>query len=107
MSDQGCDRCDTFGSEKTYANQACLPINGRVICVDWCIHHIVAALNAAGVETTMSCCGHGKVDGQIRLKDGRELIIKKARMASLNETFAGRERGDDWGELTPKLSEST
>lgn len=76
MNQTECDRCDTFGGEKTYANQACLPINGRVICVDWCIHHIVSALNAAGVETVASCCGHGKMDGRIDLKDGRVLTIK-------------------------------
>lgn len=70
-----CDRCDTFGGEKTYANQACLPMNGRVVCVDWCIHQIVAALNAGGVETVASCCGHGKIEGRIDLKDGRVLTI--------------------------------
>ena len=74
MSD--CARCDGPGGVVTYANQACLPIRGRVICVDWCIHQIVAALNAGGVETVASCCGHGKQDGLITLADGRELIIK-------------------------------
>jgi hypothetical protein len=73
-----CDRCDTFGGDKTYANQACLPLNGRVVCVDWCIHQIVAALNAGGIETTVSCCGHGKMDGRIDLKDGRVLLIRTA-----------------------------
>jgi hypothetical protein len=70
-----CDRCDTFGGVKTYANQACLPISGRVICVDWCIHQIVAALNAGGVETSACCCGHGEMPGRIDLKDGRVLTI--------------------------------
>jgi hypothetical protein len=32
---------------------------------------------------------------------------RPARMQELNEKFAGRERGDDWGELTPRLSEET
>lgn len=71
-----CLKCDEFGGKETYANQALLPINGRVRCIDWCIHHIVAALNAAGVETTACCCGHGKLDGRIDLADGRILIIK-------------------------------
>lgn len=70
-----CDRCDTFGGEKTYENQACLPMGGRVVCVDWCIHQIVAALNAGGIETTASCCGHGKMAGRIDLRDGRVLMI--------------------------------
>ena len=76
-----CDRCDGFGSAKTYANQACLPLGGKVVCIDWCIHHIVAALNAAGIETVACCCGHGKMDGVITLKDGREIRIINAAVA--------------------------
>ena len=72
----GCDRCDEPGGVKTYANQACLPLNGRVICIDWCIHHIVTALNAGGVRTVACCCGHGQFDGRIDLEDGRILMIK-------------------------------
>jgi len=75
MSD--CPHCDSCGGEKTYANQACMPINGKVRCIDWCIHHIVAALNAGGVETVASCCGHGEQNGRIDLADGRVLTITK------------------------------
>jgi hypothetical protein len=70
-----CDRCDGPGGRVTYANQAAMPINGRVQCIDWCIHHIVAALNAGGVETVASCCGHGTQPGRIDLADGRVLTI--------------------------------
>lgn len=73
----GCDRCDSCGGADTYANQALMPINGKVRCIDWCIHHIVAALNAGGVETVACCCGHGEQDGRIDLADGRVLVIKK------------------------------
>ena len=56
-------------------HQICMPIsNGKVICVDYCIHHIVAALNAANVRTVACCCGHGK-SGHIILEDGRVLDI--------------------------------
>lgn len=72
----GCDHCDTFGGLKTYANQARLPLNGNVVCVDWCIHGIVAALNAGGVQTSACCCGHGRVLGRIDLADGRILRIE-------------------------------
>jgi hypothetical protein len=72
-----CDRCDTFGGEKTFANQACVPLSGRVVCIDWCIHHIVAALNAGGVQTVASCCGHGRIPGRVDLADGRVLSITK------------------------------
>ena len=52
-----------------------MPLNGRVQCIDHCIHHLVAALNAAGIRTVASCCGHGKMPGRIDLEDGRILAI--------------------------------
>lgn len=77
MSRQGYEKCDGFGSRKTYDSQAVLPLDGRVQCIDWCIHHIVAALNAAGVRTVASCCGHGQANGRIDLEDGRVLWIQR------------------------------
>lgn len=71
-----CSRCDCPGGVVTFANQASLPIDGKVQCIDWCIHQIVAALNAGGVETIASCCGHGKQRGRIDLADGRILFIE-------------------------------
>lgn len=80
-----------FGDKETYKNQVCMPIDGKVQCIDYCIHHIVAALNAAGIATAASCCGHGKVDGRIDLRDGRTLIIKnenqKNYIAAKQEAF--------------------
>ena len=70
-----CPRCDGPGGETTYENQACMPLGGKVRCIDWCIHQIVAALNAGGVRTIASCCGHGKTLGNIKLEDGRVLVI--------------------------------
>ena len=69
------ERCDDIAGQKTFAHQAIMPISGRPRAIDWCIHHIVAALNAGGVQTTSSCCGHGKMPGLIMLKDGRVLGI--------------------------------
>ena len=78
MSGQAvCDRCDGApGSSATYAGQVCMPLNGRVQGIDYCIHKIVAALNAGGVRTVASCCGHGKMKGNIILEDGRMLTIQ-------------------------------
>lgn len=70
-----CTRCDDCGGKKTYANQVSMPLGGKVINIDWCIHAIVAALNAGGVETVACCCGHGTQDGRIDLADGRTLVI--------------------------------
>lgn len=54
-----------------------LTINGKLVEVDTEIAPIVAALNAAGVETVASCCGHGFRPGLIALRDGREIIIAR------------------------------
>lgn len=42
-----------------YKCQIPMPINGRRRDIDFCIADIVAALNAAGLDTIASCCGHG------------------------------------------------
>ena len=49
--------------------------HGRVQCIDYCIHRIVAALNAGGIRTVASCCGHKRMPGNIMLEDGRVLVI--------------------------------
>ena len=43
--------------------------------MDRCITPILDALNAAGIQTVASCCGHGVRPGNIMLADGREFII--------------------------------
>lgn len=43
--------------------------------VDNCIAPMVTALNDAGIETIGSCCGHGKITGNIALADDRFLEI--------------------------------
>ena len=54
------------------------PVSGyKWVKVDACIAPIVQALNDAGIDTTSSCCGHGKGDGSILLADGRELVVKQ------------------------------
>ena len=73
-TDRRC--CDELGGIKTFQNQVSMPLNGRVQCIDYCIHHIVAALNAGNIRTVGSCCGHGTMDGNIILEDGRTLIIR-------------------------------
>ena len=100
-----CQYCDSPGGERTLKNQVCMPINGRVQCIDFCIHHIVAALNAGGVLTVASCCGHGQMKGNIILDDGRVLIIQwtpesmdewKGELGLLMvDTNATNNRGDD------------
>ena len=52
-----------------------MPLNGKVECIDWCIHQIIAALNAGGVRTVWCCCGHQMMPGRIALEDGRTLAV--------------------------------
>lgn len=70
-----CSYCNGPGGSKTYRNQVLMPLNGRVQCIDYCIRHIVAALNAVNVRTVASCCGHNMMPGRIDLEDGRVLAI--------------------------------
>lgn len=56
--------------------------------VDPCIAGIVHALNAGGMPTVASCCGHGHRPGTVILRDGRELFV-----------FATREEGRDAGKM--------
>lgn len=67
-------KCCGFGEFKCDVPMA---VSQRVVCVDYCIAHIVACLNAGGLVTISSCCGHGKIDGSIILKDGRHIRVDK------------------------------
>lgn len=56
---------------------------------DPCIAPLVAALNAVGMETVASCCGHGRRPANIVLADGREIIIARnfAEARSIDAMF--------------------
>ena len=57
--------------------------------IDACIAPIVEALNAGGIQTYSSCCGHGKGDGSIALSDGRELVVRFSTRSSYMEPVYG------------------
>lgn len=68
------EKCCAMGS---YECQVPMPINGRIHGIDYCIADIVAALNAANITTSMSCCGHGNEEiAIVMLEDGRTLSVK-------------------------------
>ena len=85
MNDSSCSYCDGPGGRKTYEHQACIPIKRRLQGIDFCIHQIVAALNAGNVGTTASCCGHKKMNGMITLEDGRTLLILPETPTSMKD----------------------
>jgi len=43
--------------------------------IDACIAPLVQALNDIGWTTVASCCGHGERPAEIKLLDGRSIII--------------------------------
>jgi len=47
----------------------------KLVEIDRCIAPIVKALQEGGIDMRGSCCGHGKDRGNIRLQDGRILVI--------------------------------
>lgn len=73
---RGCTPCGS------YKCQVPMPLRGRRQDVDVCIADIVAALNAANIQTMASCCGHGEQDGSVALEDGRELIVRMPNTGS-------------------------
>lgn len=42
---------------------------------DPCLVPLIRALNAGGISTVASCCGHGRITGSIILRDDQHLII--------------------------------
>lgn len=49
----------------------------KTAMIDHCISKFVETLNAVGMHTAASCCGHGYRPGNIALHDGREFLIAK------------------------------
>jgi hypothetical protein len=66
-------KCCLIGS---YEHTVPMPIKGRRVDVDFCTSDIIAALNAANITTAASCCGHGKMAGNIMLDDNRILWVE-------------------------------
>jgi hypothetical protein len=67
-----CTKCGTYNCSIP------MPLNGRVHDIDYCVAGLVAALNAGGIATSISCCGHGELPGTIVLSDGRLMTIRTA-----------------------------
>ena len=74
-----CRYCDSPGGFVTYQNQIGVVIGGKPVPIDFCIATLIGALNAGGIRTLSSCCGHGRMPGFIELADGRSLAITPTR----------------------------
>ena len=65
--------------------------------IDKCLAPIVAALESAGIKMYGSCCGHGIVDGDIQLQDGRMIVILSVDETRKYKDKRLRETGRLWG----------
>lgn len=72
--------------------------SGKRVSADRCIAPVVEALNAAGLETVASCCGHGHRPGSIALRDGREIIIARnfEEARRIDRLFPLDINGEEW-----------
>jgi len=65
----------------THEHTVPMAIKGRRQDVDFCVAHIIAALNAANITTVNSCCGHGELFPTILLEDDKCLVIVNREQA--------------------------
>lgn len=84
----------------THGDIVALELGGKLADIDRCIVPIISALNAAGIATVASCCGHGHRPGWIALANGLQLAIHKdlddlKRTAHLWPDIHGRWPGED------------
>jgi hypothetical protein len=81
--------CEMFSNEHEIPAVS----KGERIDVDLCVSDIVAALNAGGIPTMNSCCGHGDGNGYIQLWDGRRLEIERETPQADEEEANGTATG--------------
>lgn len=62
------------------------------VAVDSCIADIVSALQVSGIVTTGCCCGHGEAPGEIRLEDGRRIVVAPSEDARPPTALVGNNR---------------
>lgn len=60
---------------------------------DPCIEPLVRALNAAGLRTIASCCGHGTHPTSVVLDDDRFVVV--VDRATYEQMEAGASKGDE------------
>jgi len=68
-----------------HGNTKTLIINDRLVDIDSCILPLVKMFNKNGYETIASCCGHGKIPGNIALADGRFIDIHPNKESWVNQ----------------------
>ena len=70
-----CNRCDSPGGEKTFRHQVSMPIDGRVQCIDFCIHPIIATSTRKSLPLNSALLG-GRRGGQPPLSEICSLLAR-------------------------------
>lgn len=65
--------CEPVG---TYAHTVPMCVNrSHVVEIDYCVARLVAALEAGGLRSIASCCGHGKMPPTVLLEDRTYVVL--------------------------------
>ena len=57
-----------FGDYQCHVETSVKDSQGRPVSVDRCLKETIENLNAQGLKTVASCCGHGVIDPKITIK---------------------------------------
>ena len=71
-----------FGDYKCHVKTNIKDSKGNFVYVDKCLKEAIENLNAVGLKTVASCCGHGIINPKITiegLSDGMEVDLKKSK----------------------------
>lgn len=65
-------------------------IDGKPRNIDSCIAPLVSALNAGGIRTVASCCGHGRLPGNIIIEGDVFLtLLTREQSLAVSELVGG------------------
>lgn len=78
MIPDGTQECCDVGS---YVHSVPIQTPEKTIYSDRCIAPIVEALNAAGIKTEASCCGHGEIAPTVILSDDTWMVLMSRQEA--------------------------
>ena len=87
-----------FGDYKCHVATSLKDSKGRTVYVDKCLKDAVENLNAQGLKTIASCCGHGEIQPIITIELTKYKIMEKIKqklsVIISNEKLSANEKRD-------------